>query len=67
MFDKAEKALSTTTIVIQIFGALLVGTIMVFFAGLPLVLGGIGSGWIPLILGVCGFVTAARKTLKLIR
>ena len=67
MFDKAEKALNTTTVIIQIVGALLVGAMMVFFAGLPLVMSGIGSGWVPLVLGICGFATAGRKTLQLIR
>ena len=65
-FEQVEKAANTATSFIQIGAQLLVGTMMVLFVGLPLVIGGIGSGWVPLILGVCAYVAAGRSIWRMI-
>lgn len=67
IFEKATQSLGLFRTLIQIAGCLLIGTMMVFFAGLPLVQGGIASGYVPLGIGICALITAARKVLGLIR
>jgi len=67
MFRKADEAIGKVTSIIQIGAALLVGSIMVFWVGWPLVSYGVGSGYVPLVIGICAFITAGLRTRELLR
>lgn len=66
MLDKANNAVQIVREVIFIGALLLIGYMMVFKAGLPLVRYGVGSGWVPLIIGLCGFANAAHRVYLLV-
>jgi hypothetical protein len=62
-----SSVFSGTRTVIQIAACSLIGTVMVFGAGLPLLLGGRFEGLIPLALGSCAFLTARKDWQRLSR
>ena len=51
MFDEISNALDRMMVALQIFVYFLIGTIMTFFVGLPLAIGGRPEALIPLLLG----------------
>lgn len=63
--EKADKAISTVTTFIQMGAQLLIGVVMVIFVGLPLVAGGVASGFVPLALGLCAFAAAGRSLWRM--
>lgn len=67
MFRKLNNAVGLTSDLIRIGGALLVGYMMVFKVGLPLVSYGGGGGYVPLIIGGLAFASAAKRTYSLLR
>jgi len=60
MFKEVDRAMNKTRTAIQLAATLLIGFMMVFAVGLPLVAGGVGSGLVPLVLGCCAFWTARK-------
>ena len=67
MIDKATRTVQSFSEIVRIGALLLVGYIMVFKVGLPLVTSGIGSGWVPLIIGACALANAAHRIFRLLR
>ena len=63
--EKATKAVSLFQDIVQIGTLLMLGGVMVFYVGWPLVSGGIGSGYVPLIIGLCAFVGAGRTLWRM--
>ncbi|MEM7329783.1 MAG: hypothetical protein AAF437_13655 [Pseudomonadota bacterium] len=63
IFRAVESAANRARTAIQIGACLLIGSIMVFAVGLPLLLGGRPEALIPLGLGSMAFFTA-RKDLR---
>lgn len=57
IFKVANAGLDITKQVIQMIAQLMIGVIMVFFVGLPLVLGGVLVGLVPLAIGAMAWIS----------
>ena len=67
MFDFLETAVNRFSDAVELICFFLIGGMMTFVVGLPLVLAGIGAGFVPLIIGVVALGRGIVRAFSLAR
>ncbi|MHA7899031.1 MAG: hypothetical protein ACX94B_04145 [Henriciella sp.] len=67
MFKLLSSVLNGTRTAIHVGACLLIGVMMGFVVGLPLIFGGRPEGWITLVIGSMAFLTAGKEIFRVSR